>query len=198
MPPCCAKYPASAGSVTCALPPALLLHGAYLEPSFSSSNFNRIDFLNTGQSHITAQPKPLESTKRMNFTHLLQSLYEDNCKEVKMYQFWLWRKKPETETQGLLEKGLTDTDCAPGGTKKQQFFPTRAAIIHSPQPTVLEAMHTCVPLHCCFAKWCFLNREKFYSDYPYSVEHGSETPKLMGKTLVQRWKQYSMTKGNPL
>lgn len=104
MPPCCAKYPASAGSVTCALPPALLLHGAYLEPSFSSSNFNRINFLNTGQSHITAQLKSLESTKRMNFTHLFQSLYEDNCKELETKQFWLWRKKPETEIQGLLEK----------------------------------------------------------------------------------------------
>lgn len=63
MPPRCAKYPVSTVSVTCAFPPALLLHSAYLEPSFTSSNFNHISFLSTGLSHITAQPKSLESTE---------------------------------------------------------------------------------------------------------------------------------------
>lgn len=62
-PPCYAKYPVSTGSVTCAFPPALLLHSAYLEPSFSSWNFNHISFLNRGLSHITAQQKSLESTE---------------------------------------------------------------------------------------------------------------------------------------
>lgn len=47
----------------CAFPPALLLHSAYLEPSFTSSNFNHISFLSTSLSHITAQPKSLESTE---------------------------------------------------------------------------------------------------------------------------------------
>lgn len=62
-PPCCAKYPASTGWVTCAFPPALLLHPAYLEPSSTSWNFNHISFLNTSLSHITAQQKSLESTE---------------------------------------------------------------------------------------------------------------------------------------
>lgn len=89
MPPCCTKHLASAGSVACALPPALPLHGAYLEPPFSSSNFNHINFLKTGRSHITAQLKSFEATKRMNFPHLLQSLYEDNCKVLETRQFLL-------------------------------------------------------------------------------------------------------------
>lgn len=62
-PPCCAKYPASTGSVTCAFPPALLLHCAYLESSFTSWNFNHISFLNTGLFQVTAEQKSLESTE---------------------------------------------------------------------------------------------------------------------------------------
>lgn len=68
--------------------------------------------------------------------------------------------------RGYWRIGLKYADYTAGGTKKQQFLPWQAQIIHSPQPTVLEATHTQVPLHCNFAKCCAFSGGEFYSVYP--------------------------------
>lgn len=97
-PLCDAKYPASTGNATCAFPPALLLHGAYLEPSFTSWNFNLISFLKKA-CLILLLNKSLWNQQRINFIHLLQCIHEDNLKIktrnnailTMKKEFWDWK-----------------------------------------------------------------------------------------------------------
>lgn len=139
-PPCCAKYPASTGWVTCAFPPALLLHPAYLEPSSTSWNFNHISFLNTSLSHITAQQKSLESTEDEFYPSTSIYLRRSLQKKIRNKEIWLWRKNSEAESQGLLEKRPYRWWLCSWWDKEQQFLPTETQIIHSPQSAVLESM----------------------------------------------------------